>query len=294
MSSQILLYHGVTKYKSFGIENYSKKHISKKKFEKQMKFLNKNINVVPLKEIRNKKNSVAITFDDTFKNVCDVALPILKKYNLPATFFISTGFIGKKKNFWVDKLEMYINFSTIKKVKVFFKSKIFSINTQNNKNKIRTINLLKKFLKTQKPKIRDDLLNKLRKILKPKKIIYAKNYKTLNWSDVKKLHSPPFYEVGGHTVNHEILSYLDNKAMKYEIRECLKQLRTRVSNKIDLFSYPEGQKAHYNKKVIQYLKKNKVSMCPSAIYGIVTNKDDNFNIKRKMVGFNGLPFPIKT
>ena len=82
--------------------------------------------------------------------------------------------------------------------------------------------------------------------------------------------------------------------MKYEIRECLKQLRTRVSNKIDLFSYPEGQKAHYNKKVIQYLKKNKVSMCPSAIYGIVTNKDDNFNIKRKMVGFNGLPFPIKT
>ena len=56
MSSQILLYHGVTKYKSFGIENYSKKHISKKKFEKQMKFLNKNINVVPLKEIRKVKD----------------------------------------------------------------------------------------------------------------------------------------------------------------------------------------------------------------------------------------------
>ena len=65
---------------------------------------------------------------------------------------------------------------------------------------------------------------------------------------MKKLHSPPFYEVGGHTVNHEILSYLDNKAMKYEIKECLKQLRTRIDNKIDLFSYPEGQKKHYNKK----------------------------------------------
>lgn len=293
MPSQILLYHGVTKNKSFGIENYSKKHISHKNFEKQMKFLSKNNYVVPLKEIKNKKNSIAITFDDTFKNVCDVALPILKKYNLPATFFISTGFVGKKRNFWVDKLEKYVNFTTIKKSKLVFKSKKFLINTENNKNKIKTTNLLKKFLKTQKPKIRDALLKKLKKILNPKKIIFAKNYKTLNWNDVKKLHSPPFYEVGGHTVNHEILSYLDNKAMKYEIKECLKQLRTRIDNKIDLFSYPEGQKKHYNKKVIQYLKKNKVSMCPSAIYGIVSKKDDNFNLKRKMVGFNDLPFPIK-
>ena len=55
MASQILLYHGVTKNRSFGIENYSKKHISQKNFEKQMKFLSKNNYVVPLKEIKNKK-----------------------------------------------------------------------------------------------------------------------------------------------------------------------------------------------------------------------------------------------
>ena len=53
-----------------------------------MKFLSKNNYVVPLKEIKNKKNSIAITFDDTFKNVCDVALPILKKYNLLTVFYI--------------------------------------------------------------------------------------------------------------------------------------------------------------------------------------------------------------
>ena len=76
MASHILLYHGVTSSKSFGIENYSKKHINIKLFEKQMKFLKKNRTVVPLRKIRQIKNSVAITFDDTFKNVYTNALPV--------------------------------------------------------------------------------------------------------------------------------------------------------------------------------------------------------------------------
>ncbi len=54
MATHILLYHGVTKIKSYGIENYSNKHISLKKFEEQMKFLKKFRNVVPLKEIKKK------------------------------------------------------------------------------------------------------------------------------------------------------------------------------------------------------------------------------------------------
>ena len=67
MSSQVLLYHGVTKYKSIGIENYSGKHIKKSIFEKQMKFLKKYKKVVPFRDIMKSVNSIAITFDDTFR-----------------------------------------------------------------------------------------------------------------------------------------------------------------------------------------------------------------------------------
>ena len=74
--SCILLYHGVTNSKSFGIENYSNKHIQSDEFEKQMKFLKENKKVVSIRDIKKEPNSVAITFDDTFKNVRDVALPI--------------------------------------------------------------------------------------------------------------------------------------------------------------------------------------------------------------------------
>ena len=37
----ILLYHGVTEYKSIGIENYSNKHINIKNFRSEMEFIKK-------------------------------------------------------------------------------------------------------------------------------------------------------------------------------------------------------------------------------------------------------------
>ena len=41
---KILLYHGVSNYSNYkGIENFSKKHISKSVFLKQMKYLKKHV-----------------------------------------------------------------------------------------------------------------------------------------------------------------------------------------------------------------------------------------------------------
>jgi len=76
-------------------------------FERQMHFLKTHrYNVLPLEElaglIRNKKKiparTLAITFDDGYKDNYTYALPILKKYNLPATIFITVNEVGRPGN----------------------------------------------------------------------------------------------------------------------------------------------------------------------------------------------------
>ena len=45
---------------------------------------------------------------------------LFKKILSTSNFFITTGFVGSNKNFWVDKLEMYVNFCTKKELNYNF------------------------------------------------------------------------------------------------------------------------------------------------------------------------------
>lgn len=85
----VLNYHSVAKDEWF----YS---VNPEIFEKQIKFLSKNFNVLSIDKIADyiegkinlPTRSVAITFDDGYNNFLTNALPILKKYNLPVAIFI--------------------------------------------------------------------------------------------------------------------------------------------------------------------------------------------------------------
>jgi peptidoglycan/xylan/chitin deacetylase (PgdA/CDA1 family) len=78
-------------------------YVKVEEFNKQMKFLKKFYNFVSENDIvdaiENDKNlpnySVWITFDDGWKDNYISALPILKKYNIPATFFVTTGYVNR-------------------------------------------------------------------------------------------------------------------------------------------------------------------------------------------------------
>jgi hypothetical protein len=73
------------------------------KFEKFCEFFRTQFRVIPLSEQvagcttnRNMGGTLSITFDDGYRDNFQVAAPILRKLDLPATFFVITGFIGTR------------------------------------------------------------------------------------------------------------------------------------------------------------------------------------------------------
>jgi len=69
-------------------------------FRQQMEFLAASgLPVVPLDQALHRPGSVAITFDDGFCNLLDLALPVLELCRLPATAFIVSGYCGRR-NLW--------------------------------------------------------------------------------------------------------------------------------------------------------------------------------------------------
>lgn len=85
-------------------------------FERQMRYLRDNnyviINLKKLSEIVNYKvkvnrKTIAITFDDGFKDNYTHAFPILKKYGIPATIFLIVEEIGSPDRLnWEEIIEM--------------------------------------------------------------------------------------------------------------------------------------------------------------------------------------------
>ncbi len=70
-------------------------------FEKQMEYLVRHCQVVKVSEIltnrtNNSKFMVGLTFDDAFVSIFKNAVPILKKYDLPAAVFAPTGNLGRR------------------------------------------------------------------------------------------------------------------------------------------------------------------------------------------------------
>lgn len=79
-------------------------------FERQMRVLRRWFDVLPLQEAWERtcngtlpRRAVAITFDDGYADNCELALPVLARHGLTATFFVATAFLDGGR-MWNDTI----------------------------------------------------------------------------------------------------------------------------------------------------------------------------------------------
>lgn len=290
-SNVIFLFHGVIDKNPFKIRNYTKKHLFKKEFIKVLNNLIKKGNCISLDQVydtlKNKKNfkdySYSITFDDGFYNNYKIAAPILKKKKLYATFYLTSSFIDKNETSWIDKIEFMIEKIRTKKILNVF-DKTFKIEN-NKKTKIDFLNSIRYLAKKNNTDFKKLVLDIKKQLGFYDKLNNLNNIldKKMNWSQVKKLNQCKYFTIGGHTVNHPILSFLNNSEAKREIYGSINIIEKNTKIKINHYSYPEGLKHTFGKREINFLKNKGIKICPSAEFGFNNKNSDPFKLKRIFV-----------
>jgi peptidoglycan/xylan/chitin deacetylase (PgdA/CDA1 family) len=61
----------------------------------------------------------------------------------------------------------------------------------------------------------------------------------MTWAMVRELHRDGMW-IGGHTVNHPVLSRMTEDDQRAEISGCLDRLEQQLGERPDIFSYPVG------------------------------------------------------
>ena len=109
-----VMYHGVVKKDS---SYFTSRHITSKQFEKHLQYFKANFNIVTTSEmfemrkqgIAPARRTISISFDDGYLNNLTEALPLLEKYQIPATFFVLGMCIngGPTPIVWADALACF-------------------------------------------------------------------------------------------------------------------------------------------------------------------------------------------
>jgi len=245
---------------------------SRKTFEEQMKYLKKRHNIISFNDLKDgvKKNSVIITFDDGYVDNYYNAYPILKKYKIPATMYLPTGYINTKKIFWWDKLAYMVKKTRLKRV--HFQGLRISL-----LDKRLAIKKLQSLIKPHRNK--SILLKKLSETL----LVQVPKNDTLflNWEQIREMSNNGI-SFGAHTVNHPVLSGLSMQESTKEIIDSKVTIEKKIGKKALTFAYPYGMSNDLNIALDSYLKEKDFDFSVTAEYG--TNNHNKFRLKR--IGIN--------
>lgn len=178
--------------------------------------------------------AAAITFDDGYLDNREVALPILQKYGLPATFFIATGFLDGGR-MWNDTIIESIRAASGPELDL----RPLGLGRHANQSiadKRRAIDQLIGQIKYLPTAQRVDVTEQLARQLG----IVPPDHLMMRSAQVGEMRDAGM-QIGAHTCTHPILARLDAGQAEREIGDSKARLEALLGERVTLFAYPNGK-----------------------------------------------------
>ena len=166
------------------------------------------------------RSSVMLTFDDGYRSVLTLALPILERYEIPAIVFVCTGPVARGERFWYDAVAEREGEAAVDAAKAL------------------------------------DLPG-WRMATEPAAMPVADDdpHAPLTVDELRTLAKHPLITIGAHTVSHAILARAPLSVQAEEIGESRARLEEWTGQSVRAFAYPNGRpRVDYSAHTIEILR----------------------------------------
>jgi peptidoglycan/xylan/chitin deacetylase (PgdA/CDA1 family) len=250
-------------------------------FDRQLRLLKSMFNVIPLIEgVRRLRagtlppRAACITFDDGYADNAEIALPLLQRHGVHATFFVATGFLDGGR-MWNDTVIETVRRApggqidarplglgvhparSVAERQGAIGALIGQLKYLDLDQRLEQVSRLAELVGSPLP---DDLM--------------------MRSEQVRQLHQAGM-EIGGHTVRHPILATLAPEAARAEIANGKRALEELIGDQVRLFAYPNGKPGtDYRAEHVEMVRELGFEGAVSTAWGAGRGSPDLFQLPR--------------
>ncbi|MEZ4387913.1 MAG: polysaccharide deacetylase family protein [Candidatus Krumholzibacteriia bacterium] len=232
---------------------------------------------------------VVLTIDDGYRDVLEVAHPLLRERRLPAMLFMTTGLADGPFWFWWDKIEYLVHEAqaVVHELEVLGRAITLDLRTEagrrqawsdvadrcrfaDNDEKLAAIGALSRDLGVGLP------------------VDPPPHYGGVTWDELRGMVAEGLL-VGAHTVTHPILSRVSQGDAESEIARSRARLEEQLAQPVPWFCYPQGGPADYTDELCRYLAEHGYRGSYLA-YQITGHPGDPYRMPRYCVGPDEISF----
>lgn len=279
-SPKILMYH------RFGPDDGgSRMGIST--FEQQIRLLKQSFEVIPMSKLGSMlengqtipANIAVITIDDGYDDFYNYAFPILQRYSVPATLYVTTGFVDREVWLWPDVIT-YIIANTQRRrwsIEINNKEQYFNFSDDVVETRRTWVDIAQYCLtldESQKTFFLKEFAEELA-VFVP--VEPTKHYSAVTWDQLRKMEHAGI-EIAGHTRTHPRLVKVEKNNLADEILGCKHRIEEMIDRSVLSFAYPNGEKQDYDEDVKKLVRKAGYTTATVSFYN--QKKDDRYELGR--------------
>ena len=236
--------------------------------------------------------AAALTFDDGYRDNLEVAMPILERRRLPATFFLAPSLLDGTDAWW-ERVGWACARARARRLD--WEGSSFPLDSAASRR--RAAEWVCERLKTLPHEGRQAAIDDLVERLGPGPP--SRDRLFLDWEGASRLARRPGAEIGSHSRRHDILSRQSAAEQVVDLTAARHALRSRLDVPVDALAYPNGTVADYDERTIAAAREAGHAWAVTTRVGVNRSSTPPFELRRAIVDVNAgvmalvRPWPIR-
>ena len=246
---------------------------------------------------------LVVTFDDGYADNLYNAKPLLERYEIPATIFLTTGCMGQDREFWWDELDrlllqpgrlpraLHLNIDGTTHDWDLGEAADYGEDVAQHHRNWRPWD-------KHDPSARQSLYRALYHLLRPlpadeqRKVLEdlvtwssarpggRPGFRPLTIQEILTLAQGDLVDIGSHTTTHPVLSACSAATQREEIQQSKTYLEQVLGSPVTSFAYPHGGQSDYTAETVALVREAGFACACSASANVVRRAADPFRLPR--------------